>query len=90
MAEPELTDAEIDQLLFKARQPAIAMLRTPYATDAGTPGCWFGGEPTLPPEIDWPIYTHQKTGLEIPMHFLVQINLEYLPTRCRANRSLPL
>jgi hypothetical protein len=75
-----MTEDEIEAALARARVPAIAMLRTPQPTDAGTPGCWFGGEPTLPPEIEWPVYTHEESGLDIPMHFLVQMNLAHLPT----------
>lgn len=78
-----MTPDGIDAALFRARVPAIAMLRTPKATDPGTPGCWFGGEPTLPPEIPGPIYEYRNgelgIALDIPMHFLVQINLDYLP-----------
>ncbi|MEO0994040.1 MAG: DUF1963 domain-containing protein [Pseudomonadota bacterium] len=84
-----MTPDEIDAALFRARVPAIAMLRTPQATDPGTPGCWFGGEPTLPAEIPWPYYKpnerearviiYEDPELAIPMHFLVQINLAYCP-----------
>lgn len=54
------------------------MLKTTDRTESGAPGCWFGGEPTLPSEISWPLYSHSDV-LEIPMHFLVQINLAYVP-----------
>lgn len=74
-----MTDDEIDAALFRARVPAIAMLRTRHATDAGTPGCWFGGAPGLPPWIPWPVFSHPEIGIEIPMHHLVQINLAYCP-----------
>ena len=73
-----MTPDEIDALLFRKRKPAIAMLRTREQTGPGTPGCWFGGEPTLPAEIEWPIFEH-RDALKIPMHFLVQINLAYVP-----------
>ena len=78
-----MTEAEIEALIASKRKPAIAMLRTAQRTDTGTPGCWFGGAPTLPAEIDWPVYAHDAYYLdkpfEIPMHFLVQINLAYVP-----------
>ncbi|MEL6218640.1 MAG: DUF1963 domain-containing protein [Pseudomonadota bacterium] len=89
MTQAEVTPDEIDAKLFRARVPAIAMLRTPQATDPGTPGCWFGGDPTLPAEIPWPYYKptereaygirYEDPDLTIPMHFLVQINLAYCP-----------
>ncbi|MEO1601515.1 MAG: DUF1963 domain-containing protein, partial [Pseudomonadota bacterium] len=78
----EMAPDEIDAAIFRARMPAIAMLHTPNQTDPGTPGCWFGGEPTLPPAIPWPIYKHvyqPRPGVEVPMSFLAQINLEHLP-----------
>ncbi|MEO1600547.1 MAG: hypothetical protein AAFU49_08780 [Pseudomonadota bacterium] len=77
-----MTRYEIDAALFRARMPAIAMPRTQEPTDPGTPGCWFGGEPTLPAEYDWPIFTFPHKpyrGFQVPMHFYVQIKLQYLP-----------
>ena len=32
----------------------------------------------MPPEFHWPMYTHDD-GIDVPMHFLVQINLGELP-----------
>lgn len=79
MNDRELTDDEIDAILWRVRKPAIAMVRVKNQTDPGTPGCWFGGKPTLPPNIDWPIYHNQRPQVSVPMHFLVQINLAYMP-----------
>lgn len=73
---------ELNVSLAAARHPAIAMLKTPRPEDSGTPGCWFGGQPTLPTEIDWPIYKYPYEpyeGFSVPMHFLAQINLQLLP-----------
>lgn len=70
--------AECEALIAASRTPAIAMVTGPGPNQPGAPGCWFGGEPTLPPNIDWPYYVHE-TGLAVPMHFLVQINLAELP-----------
>ncbi|MFK7943997.1 MAG: DUF1963 domain-containing protein, partial [Paracoccaceae bacterium] len=78
MTDTVLTPSEIDALIRAKRQPAIALLRTAAVDDPGTPGCWFGGSPTLPADIDWPVYVHTD-GTRIPMHFLVQINLAQLP-----------
>lgn len=49
-----LSQTEMDALLLQARQLGILLLKTPHADGPGVPGCWLGGEPTLPPEIDWP------------------------------------
>ncbi|MEM9045974.1 MAG: DUF1963 domain-containing protein [Pseudomonadota bacterium] len=79
---PELTEDEELALLFRHRMPAIALLKTPKITDEGTPGCWMGNQPTLPPEIEWPSFTvpnGQHQGLTVPMHCILQINLQYLP-----------
>ncbi len=79
MNSPKLTDDEIEAWMARRRQPAIAMLHTAKPDDEGTPGCWFGGDPTLPPDVEWPIYKHRQSGLELPHHFLAQINLAYVP-----------
>lgn len=79
MTVKKLSDVEIKELIESRRQPAICMLHTSGSEDEGTPGCWFGGDPTLPPEIDWPVYKHRDTGTVIPLTFLAQINLDHLP-----------
>lgn len=84
-----MTRYVIDAALFRARMSAIAMQRTPEPTDPGTPGCWFGGVPTMPAEYDWPIFTfpHQPhRGFQVPMHFYVQISLQYLPRNRAAGK----
>ena len=53
-----------------------------YSTDldsAGSPGCWFGGHPTLPPEVDWPNYYCETLKTSIPMHFILQMNVAEIP-----------
>ena len=44
----------------------------------GSSGCWIGGEPTLPPDIEWPYY-QVHDGTSVPMHFLAQIDLGQVP-----------
>ena len=87
MTEPSRSDDEVDAMMFRARMPSIAMLPVPRGDDGtlhgtGTPGCWLRGAPSLPPEYEWPIFTfpHEPyQGFQVPMHFVVQINLQYLP-----------
>ncbi|MGF1551015.1 MAG: hypothetical protein ACFBWO_00765 [Paracoccaceae bacterium] len=47
----DLTDDQINALLFKERLPAIAMIHSKNNGLRET-GCWFGGEPSLPNEIE--------------------------------------
>ena len=54
-------------------------LRKPQQPDSdGLSGCWIGGEPTLPADIEWPYY-EVHDGTSIPMHFLAQIDLGEVP-----------
>lgn len=74
---------ELSNMLKVVRRPGVLLMKTPYSDDPGVPGSWFGGEPTLPPEIEWPVHKvcseDGQVISEIPMHFLVQINLATLP-----------
>lgn len=79
MTDLNLTEDDLDLLLARLRRPAIAMLRMTEIDQVGLPGCWFGGQPTLPADIDWPMYQVPGTDFEIPHHLLVQINLDYMP-----------
>ncbi|MDU8944380.1 DUF1963 domain-containing protein [Ovoidimarina sediminis] len=56
---------------------AVVLAKTAHPDDPGAPGCWFGGGATLPPDIDWPVMAFE--GLEIPLHFLCQIDLAQVP-----------
>ncbi|MEM1276886.1 MAG: DUF1963 domain-containing protein [Pseudomonadota bacterium] len=69
----EPTQTEIDAMLFRCRRPGILLNKTLRPDDPGLPGCWLGGRPTLPPEIEWPV-EH-----ELPMRFLAQIDLSQIP-----------
>ncbi len=79
MTEPKLSDVEIDGYLSRIRKQAAFMLRADKQSDDGMPGCYFGGEPTLPADIEWPIYHCPEPKLDIPLHFIFQVNLKYLP-----------
>jgi uncharacterized protein YwqG len=77
-----MTPEDLDALIRSKQKPGIVLQRTPRQTDEGAPGCWLGGEPTLPPEIEWPVFNPKKflgDDIAIPMHFFAQINLAHLP-----------
>ena len=44
----------------------------------GSSGCWIGGEPTLPLDVEWPYYD-VPNGPPVPMHFAAQIDLSQSP-----------
>lgn len=58
--------------------PAVLLNKMPTPDTMGAPGCWLGGLPTLPPEIEWPWFVY-KDQPAVPMHFMAQINLSHLP-----------
>ena len=74
----ELSQAELDAVVNDAKRTGILLVKSPNRDVAGAPGCWLGGEPNLPPEIDWPYFEENGVPLA-PMHFLGQINLAELP-----------
>ena len=64
--------------LFRRFHMRALHLQVPArAGHAGMPGCWYGGRPTQPPEIDWPVYVHR--GHALPMHFIAQFDCASLP-----------
>ncbi len=80
MSSKEMSDLEVDGKLLHAKKQAAIVLRTPQQTDDGMPGCWFGGKPTLPPDIEWPTFKSEVPGLDpVHLHFILQINLKYVP-----------
>lgn len=73
------TQEEIDQAIEDARRPALLLNKTKFPDGPGEPGCWMWGQPTLPPEVDWP---HQEiNGLPWPLFFHAQIDLARVPRR---------
>lgn len=58
--------------------PAVLLNKMPTPDTLGAEGCWLGGLPTLPTEIEWPWYIVQDQPI-VPMHFMAQINLSKLP-----------
>ncbi|MEM1276887.1 MAG: DUF1963 domain-containing protein [Pseudomonadota bacterium] len=72
---PEPDATQVDTVLAKACRTGILLNKTRHQDDPGTPGSWIGGKPTLPADIDWP-WDDSDT---VPLHFLAQIDLRYLP-----------
>ncbi len=75
-----ITDKEVAAEVEARRRPALMLNLMPKPEDAGVPGCWLGGLPTLPSEIDWPM-ADLEAECEIPMHFIAQIDLSQVPRR---------
>lgn len=61
-----------------AREPAVLIVKTRFRSDAGAPGCWIGGLPSLPDNVEWPWRMDGDRALH-PLHFIAQINLAHLP-----------
>lgn len=60
--------------------PGFHLRKVPNSEEPGAAGCWFGGHPTLPPGVEWPIFrTGDEDRPDVPMHFLAQINLASIP-----------
>jgi len=78
-------DAEIEAVLDEDVWHTALMHRTDTPETEGAPGCWFGGEPTLPTSTPWPtrIWESQIDGkpisIEYPLLFLMQIDCRELP-----------
>lgn len=70
----------LDAKLKEAERPGLLPRKTSEASGPGVSGCWLSGAPTLPAEVDWPVY--EETGLPtVPMHFIAQLDLGQLPNR---------
>lgn len=68
----------LQEMLAEARRPGFHLRKTPESNGPGAPGCWLGGEPTLPPHIDWPFY-QVGSYPSVPLHFVGQIALAEVP-----------
>ena len=82
------TQDEIDARLYNSRVPSIMLNKTAMPDGPGAPGCWFGGEPTLPPNIEWPYRPALFDAPSFPMHFLLQLDLTQVP-RLAAYPDIP-
>lgn len=65
-------------MMKQAYRPGIILNKMSRADEPGAEGCWLGGEPTLPPEVEWPWLMVDGKEM-VPMHHLAQINLAQLP-----------
>lgn len=68
---------EIDRAIEASRRPALLLNKTKFPHDPGEPGCWLGGEPTLPPRYEWP--HNIVKGVNSPLYFVAQIDLSCVP-----------
>lgn len=72
------TELSVEEMIAQALRPALFLRKTPNPEDPGAKGCWLGGEPSLPSDIDWPYYEYEDYP-RVPMHFLAQIELSEMP-----------
>lgn len=64
MADEPLEPDMLADMISAATHPALLLVKTLFAKMEGAPGCWLGGLPTLPPEIDWPWKTKSDPTYE--------------------------
>ncbi|MFK7943798.1 MAG: DUF1963 domain-containing protein [Paracoccaceae bacterium] len=69
---------KVAAMVADAAIPSVLLVKTDTDILDGAPGCWLGGAPTLPPEIDWP-WLPNRGEPSHPLHFIAQINLAALP-----------
>lgn len=65
-------------LIALARLEAVLLVKTNSDERSGVPGCWFGGEPTLPKRFDWPWIVDEATPRN-PIGFLARVDLAQVP-----------
>ena len=81
--EEPLPDDKLIELIEESATGALYLDR-PYPPPHGESLSWFGGLPTLPDEMEWPIYVPDpkpdwRTNEPVPMHFLAQIDCAEFP-----------
>ncbi len=81
-----LEPGEAEAMVAAARIASLLVVKTPTDETPGAPGCWLGGEPTLPPGSDWPMVRHWQRDaagdeMAYPMHFFAQFDLGAVPRR---------
>ncbi len=74
----EATEDHIASVLAQARRDGFLLRRVPAKQGDFAPGCYFGGSPTMPANMDWP-YTDCYDTPPTPLTFIAQINLASLP-----------
>lgn len=70
-----------EQLLLEYCEDAVVLLRQYPPRYESVHNSFIGGEPFLPPNVDWPT---SKEG--VPLHFLAQIDCSEIPT---VNKDFP-
>ncbi|MFK7942036.1 MAG: DUF1963 domain-containing protein [Paracoccaceae bacterium] len=69
--------SQLDRMMADALRPAILLNKMVRPGDSGARGCWRGGKPTSPHEIEWPGFVSKGQKLA-PTHFVAQISLAEL------------
>lgn len=75
----ELSDAEIEALVETNRIKGYRLRTGESRFSSGAPGCWIGGNPTLPKMIEWPYYCSKYQPADVPMIFIAQIDCAQFP-----------
>ena len=78
MSKDAYEDAVPDAFWDDAVLEEVLLLKTATPRKPGADGCWFGGRPNLPPNLEWPFYQSAEHG-DILLVFLAQVNLATLP-----------
>lgn len=75
-----LTDEELDEIAEEGRRQYVLFRHVDDPSQEGAPGCWSGGEPTLPAEIPWPIRegAYAPDNLNIPGDGIPKIDYPYM------------
>jgi len=79
--KPERREWSLDEIKELAEASRIKgyLLRMNWPPSApGAPGCWFGGDPTLPAEYEWPHYHSKAHDVSVPMVFFGQVDCAQL------------
>jgi len=70
---------DIEEIIERAKVDGFMLQKTQRPDDPGAEGCWFGGKPTLPEDIEWPWTKGAYQQPSIPLHFIAQIKLDSVP-----------
>lgn len=73
----ERIEIAVDDVLKPHAVPGVLILPTWAKSRPATPGCWYGGKPTLPTHILWPL--NKSVDPPMPMQFLCQLDLARYP-----------
>lgn len=68
-----------NEIIENAKVDGFLLQKTQRPDGPGAEGCWFGGKPTLPEDIEWPWTKKAHEQPSIPLHFIAQIKLDSVP-----------